>query len=70
MIRLLSSVEPPSRNSHKSNFDQEKHRKSVIPHELTIKIVPIGTIIKHWDNFDDTLYTRISLLRADMETKR
>jgi hypothetical protein len=70
MIKLLTSVEPPTRNSHKSNFDQEKHRKPVIPHTLSIKIVPLGTIMKHWDNFDDTLYTRLSLLRANLEIKK
>jgi hypothetical protein len=73
MVKLMRSISPKERNSHQSNFNVEKYKNhpyknKISPVDLIIKIIPIGTISKHWDNFNLEHYRRISVLRDEMGT--
>lgn len=66
MIKLMRSVEPPTRNSKKSDFDITK-KILIKPGNVGIKIIPIGTMASNWDNFNFDHYRRVSTVKAEID---
>lgn len=65
----MSSVEPQIRNSKKSNFDITK-KIEIIPGDVRIRIIPIGTMASNWDNFNFDHYRRVSTVRTEINIEK
>jgi hypothetical protein len=65
----MSTVEPLTRNSKKSNFDITKKIK-ILPGHVRIQIIPIGTMASNWDNFNFDHYRRVSTVRAEIDIEK
>ena len=62
MAKIQSTVEPTERNSVKSNLEL----KPIViePVDVRSRLMPIGEMMKHWNNFNLDHYEKISILRA------